>query len=172
MKNHFIVFILILTTLSCSLFVDDIPIPSNDSKGGAGADVDLANYYTKAETDSTIDTSIAELIGYDAEGSFRYVKIDNVKTKLYTKILTGTLDSDSTDQINHGISDAATKIMNVFNDYFDLASFSSTKGYFNELLNSIKDDKSISKEDLKKLLTKGKLNPEALEDEEFIWRHV
>jgi hypothetical protein len=66
----------------------------------------------------------------------------------------------------------ATKIMNVFNDYFDLASFSITKGYFNELLNSIKDDKSISKEDLKKLLTKGKLNPEALEDEEFIWRHV
>ncbi len=66
----------------------------------------------------------------------------------------------------------ATKIMNVFNDYFDLASFSITKGYFNELLNSIKDDKSISKEDLKKLLTKGKLDPEVLEDDEFIWRHV
>jgi len=66
----------------------------------------------------------------------------------------------------------ATKIMNVFNDYFDLASFSVTKGYFNELLNSIKDDKKLSKEDLKNLLTKGKLNPEELEDDEFIWRPV
>ena len=66
----------------------------------------------------------------------------------------------------------ATKIMSVFNDYFDLASFSITKGYFNELLDSIKDDKKISKEDLKSLLTKGKLNPEVIEDDEFIWRHV
>ncbi len=66
----------------------------------------------------------------------------------------------------------ATKIMNVFNDYFDLANFSITKGYFNELLNSLNDDKKLSKEDLKSLLTKGKLNPEILEDEEFIWRHV
>ena len=66
----------------------------------------------------------------------------------------------------------ATKIMNVFNDYFDLANFSITKGYFNELLNTIKDDKKLSKEDLKGLLTKGKLDPEELEDDEFIWRHV
>jgi hypothetical protein len=66
----------------------------------------------------------------------------------------------------------ATKIMNVFNDYFDLASFSVTKGYFNELLNAIGDDKKLSKEDLKSLLTKGKLDPEVLEDDEFIWRHV
>lgn len=66
----------------------------------------------------------------------------------------------------------ATKIMNVFNDYFDLASFSITKGYFNELLNSIKDDKIISKDELKKLLTKGQLDPEKLDEDEFIWRHV
>ena len=66
----------------------------------------------------------------------------------------------------------ATKIMNVFNDYFDLANFSITKGYFAELLNSMNDDKKISKDDLKSLLTKGKMNPEILEDEEFIWRHV
>lgn len=66
----------------------------------------------------------------------------------------------------------ATKIMSVFNDYFDLANFSITKGYFNELLNSINDDKSITKEDLKSLLTKGKLDAEKLEDDEFIWRHV
>lgn len=66
----------------------------------------------------------------------------------------------------------ATKIINVFNDYFDLASFNITKGYFNELLNSINDDKKLSKADLKKLLTKGQLDPEALEDDEFIWRHV
>lgn len=66
----------------------------------------------------------------------------------------------------------ATKIMNVFNDYFDLASFSITKGYFNELLESISEEKKFSKEDLKQLLTKGKLDPEILEDDEFIWRHV
>jgi hypothetical protein len=66
----------------------------------------------------------------------------------------------------------ATKIMNVFNDYFDLANFSITKGYFNELLNSLTDDKKLSKDDLKSLLTKGKLDPEILEDDEFIWRHV
>jgi len=69
-------------------------------------------------------------------------------------------------------SSNATKIMNIFNDYFDLASFSITRGYFNELLNSITDDKKLSKSDLKELLTKGKLNPEILEDEEFIWRHI
>jgi NurA-like 5'-3' nuclease len=66
----------------------------------------------------------------------------------------------------------ATKIMNVFNDYFDLANFSITKGYFNELLESLGEDKKLSKEDLKALLTKGKLDPEELEDDEFIWRHV
>ncbi len=66
----------------------------------------------------------------------------------------------------------ATKIMTTFNNYFDLASFSITKGYFNELINSVKDDKKISKEDLKSLLTKGRLDPEALEEDEFIWRHV
>ncbi len=65
----------------------------------------------------------------------------------------------------------ATKILNVFNDYFDLANFNITRGYFNELLNSIDDDKKMTKEDLKSLLTKGKLDPEELEDE-FIWRHV
>lgn len=65
-----------------------------------------------------------------------------------------------------------TKIMNVFNDYFDLANFSITKGYFNALLKSIGDDKKISKSDLQSLLTKGSLNPEILEDDEFIWRHV
>jgi hypothetical protein len=66
----------------------------------------------------------------------------------------------------------ATKIMNVFNDYFDLASFSITKGYFNELLESLREEKKLSKEDLKNLLTKGRLDPEVLEDDEFIWRHV
>lgn len=65
-----------------------------------------------------------------------------------------------------------TKIINVFNDYFDLASFSITKGYFNELINSLSEDKKISKDDLKSLLTKGRLDPEVLEDDEFIWRHV
>ena len=62
--------------------------------------------------------------------------------------------------------------MNVFNDYFDLANFHVSKGYFNELLNSISEDKKLSKEDLKTLLMKGRLNPEAVEDEEFIWRPV
>lgn len=66
----------------------------------------------------------------------------------------------------------ATKIINVFNDYFDLASFNITKGYFNEMLNSINDDKKLSKADLKSLLTKGQLNPETLEDDEFIWRPI
>lgn len=66
----------------------------------------------------------------------------------------------------------ATRIMNVFNDYFDLANFHVSKGYFNELLNSISEDKKLSKDDLKSLLTKGKLNPESVEDEEFIWRPV
>lgn len=66
----------------------------------------------------------------------------------------------------------ATKIMNVFNDYFDLASFSITKGYFNELLASLSEEKKLSKEDLKSLLTKENLDPEVLEDDEFIWRHV
>ncbi|MEE9429504.1 MAG: RsbRD N-terminal domain-containing protein [Melioribacteraceae bacterium] len=65
-----------------------------------------------------------------------------------------------------------TKIMNVFNDYFDLANFHISKGYFNELLKSIDDDRKFSKEDLRSLLLKGKLEAEELEDDEFIWRHV
>jgi len=66
----------------------------------------------------------------------------------------------------------ATKIMNVFNDYFDLANYNVTRGYFNELLKSINDDKKFSKEDLENLLTKGKLNPQNIDDEDFIWRPV
>lgn len=75
--------------------------------------------------------------------------------------VTGSFETDNT-----------TKIMNVFNDYFDLTSFSITKGYFNAMLNSINEDKKLSKDDLKSLLTKGQLDPEELEDDEFVWRHV
>jgi len=66
----------------------------------------------------------------------------------------------------------ATKIMNVFNDYFDLANFHITRGYFNEILKTFDDEKKFSKEDLRSLLIKGKLNPEEVDDDEFIWRHV
>ena len=66
----------------------------------------------------------------------------------------------------------ATKIMNVFNDYFDLANFHITKGYFNEILKTFDDEKKFSKEDLRSLLIKGNLDPEEVDDGEFIWRHV
>jgi len=39
-------------------------------------------------------------------------------------------------------------------------------------MNCMNENKKLSKEDLTALLTKGKLNPEETEDEEFIWRHV
>lgn len=66
----------------------------------------------------------------------------------------------------------ATKIMNVFNDYFDLANFHISKGYFNEILKTFDDDKKFSKEDLRSLLIKGNLDPEEVDEDEFIWRHV
>ncbi len=65
-----------------------------------------------------------------------------------------------------------TKIMNVFNNYFDLANFSVTQGYFKAIINSIDDKDTISKSALKSLLINGKLDPDALKDDEPIWRHV
>ncbi|PID59989.1 MAG: hypothetical protein CR986_04240 [Ignavibacteriae bacterium] len=65
-----------------------------------------------------------------------------------------------------------TKVINIFNDFFDLANFSVTKGYLNELINSVKDDRKITKSDLKALLTHGKHEWEELDEDEFIWRHV
>lgn len=66
----------------------------------------------------------------------------------------------------------ATKIINIFNDFFDLANFSITKGYLNELLNSVQDDRHITKDDLKSLLTQGRHEWEEVDEDEFIWRHV
>lgn len=39
------------------------------------------------------------------EGSFEFTEINGVKTKVYTKYLTGTLDADAETQIIHGVSD-------------------------------------------------------------------
>ena len=80
---------------------------------------------------------------------------------------------DWRDKVTGAFETANTsKIMNVFNDYFDLANFHITKGYFNEILKTFDDEKKFSKEDLRSLLIKGKLDPEEVDDGEFIWRHV
>ncbi|MCB1174933.1 MAG: hypothetical protein KDK39_15280 [Leptospiraceae bacterium] len=54
-------------------------------------------------------TAISELqgaVGYDSGlGGYRYVLVDGVKTKVYTKYLTGSLPAAATHVIPHGITD-------------------------------------------------------------------
>ena len=49
--------------------------------------------------------NVANVIGYDSTGAYRYASVDGTKTKIYTKYLTGTLDADTATSVAHGIAD-------------------------------------------------------------------
>ncbi|KKN73468.1 hypothetical protein LCGC14_0400430 [marine sediment metagenome] len=77
-----------------------------------GAVLDAATQ--TADGDRTIvDLNYAktgDTVQHDSEGGFSNVDVDSVKTKVYTKYLTGTLDADSSTSVVHGI----TGIDNIF----------------------------------------------------------
>ena len=51
---------------------------------------------------STILHDLENAGGYDSEGSFRWVDVTGVKTKVYTKYFTGTTDADGVTNVVHG----------------------------------------------------------------------
>jgi len=65
--------------------------------------------YTAFGTLSSVDWQ--PQAGTDSEGAYNFAKIDGILTKVYTKYLTGILDSDSLTLIDHNISDY-NKIIN------------------------------------------------------------
>jgi hypothetical protein len=62
--------------------------------------------------------------------------------------------------------------MAVLNDYFDLGIFYITRGYFNELIAKLDDDKKFTKEEIKNLLTRSAIDWDSINEDEIIWRHV
>lgn len=51
--------------------------------------------------------------GYDAEGAWRYCLINGVKTKVYTKYLTGTTGAAASNNYAHGIAGGMDKILHL-----------------------------------------------------------
>ena len=62
--------------------------------------------------------------------------------------------------------------MAVLNDYFDLGNFYITRGYFNELIAKLDEDRKFSREEIRKLLTQSVMDWDSINDDEIIWRHV
>lgn len=60
----------------------------------------------------------------------------------------------------------------ILNNYFDLANFQITRGYFNKLFQRIDDTPDISIEDVKKILMNRKPEDVDFDLDEMIWRHV
>ncbi len=58
------------------------------------------------------------------------------------------------------------------NSYYDQGIFFITRGYLNNLFERLDATKKFTSDELKVYLTKGKLDIEEIDDEEFIWRHV
>ncbi|MGD8781401.1 MAG: histidine kinase N-terminal domain-containing protein [Ignavibacteria bacterium] len=58
------------------------------------------------------------------------------------------------------------------NSYFDQGIFHITKGYLNQLFDELDATKKFSTDELKVLLTQGKLDLDDVDDEDFIWRHI
>lgn len=88
---------------------------NSDSMAGASDN-------TVASSDSIVKYTTLDSGGvlmHDAEGAFNNADVDSTKTKVYTKYLTGTLDSDSTTNVSHGVSSAVTKILAVTVMAFD-----------------------------------------------------
>ena len=55
---------------------------------------------------------VDDTVGHDGDG-YAFFDVDGVKTKVYTKYLTGTTDSDTATVVAHGIASGGTKILSV-----------------------------------------------------------
>jgi len=65
------------------------------------------------------------------------------------------------------ITNHATEIMSLLNNYFDLGNFYVTRGYFHEMFNMLDSSKTFDKNELENILCKGKLPPTVFQDEEL-----
>ena len=56
---------------------------------------------------------------HDATGGYNNCDVNGTKAKVYTKYFTGTLDSDATTNVAHGVATGLTKILSVTVAAFD-----------------------------------------------------
>jgi len=83
----------------------------------------LAYLAVEHNTDGTHDM-------HDATGGYMQVDVDGVKTNVYTKYLTGSLDADATTTVAHGVTSALTKIISVTTLVYDDANAKFRVGEF------------------------------------------
>ncbi len=57
------------------------------------------------------------------------------------------------------ITNHATQIMSLLNNYFDLGNFYVTRGYFHEMFNLLDSGQKFERNELENILCKGKLPP-------------
>jgi hypothetical protein len=88
---------------------DSVGAPVMSARGDGKVGIGTTSPSSALEVNGDI---LSDTVGYDAEGAFRFCKVNNVKTKIYTRYFMGTLDSDSETLVAHGISDY-NKILDV-----------------------------------------------------------
>ncbi|KKN77245.1 hypothetical protein LCGC14_0362230 [marine sediment metagenome] len=62
------------------------------------------NLATQQSIKAYVDLDSTGSVMHDAEGGFTNADVDGVKTKVYTKYITGTLDASSSKNVAHGIT--------------------------------------------------------------------
>lgn len=62
--------------------------------------------------------------------------------------------------------------LTIVSNFFDLAVFYISRGYYNELYLRLEETQKLSKEELKKLVQKGSIDKKDIDADEIIWRHI
>lgn len=118
----------------------------------------------------------------EIEGYFQGIGIERIKEGfslteinyaiyLLKVILNDYLVSNK-DLISSTDSTNAFEINSILNNYFDLGIFFVTRGYSQELFSRIERTNKFSKEQLNKIISKGALEEEDADSDDFVWRHV
>jgi hypothetical protein len=127
-KSLLIVFCLLSIAICSFVFAADseVTLDTTDTSSGFAVKDSDGNSVFRAGGDgnvgigttspsSALDVNgdiLSDTVGYDAEGAFRYCKINGAKTKVYTEYFTGIMDSDNLTLVPHGIADFQ-KILNI-----------------------------------------------------------
>lgn len=69
-------------------------------------------------------------------------------------------------------SDEVFEFSSILNNYFDLANFFITRGYFLGLFKKIDENPDIPAHDIKDMLMKGKSTQAEFDLDDIVWRHV